>query len=464
MPDGREKAAGPTPHTPETARRSAVSYVDPFRDPAGMARITNEERAILRKVNQRIAAKPSLNDVMNYLFDETQDLIPCDRISLAFIEEDGRRVVEHHVRANYEPLLLTAGYSEDLRGTSLDAVLKAGMPRIVGDLEQYARDHADSRSTALLVAEGARSNLTCPLVVEGRIVGFMFRSSRAKNTYTRRHVELQMSITERLSQAVEKAWRIEQLEQVNRAYMEMLGFVSHELKSPVASMVTDAQIVRDGYLGEVNPEQERKLERLIAKGEYLLELVREYLDLARVEGRELTLSARPNVSVQREIVGPAVEVARNQLEEQDMRLELDLDQTPLLLVDCDPALLRIVMVNLLGNAVRYGRHGGLIRVRVRADHRSFVFSVWNEGPGFSTAERSRLFRRFSQLGTPSTSGRKGTGLGLYNAWRIVQLHNGRIRARSLQGQWAEFVVEIPQPPTSALGPDLSHENLFLDSD
>jgi signal transduction histidine kinase len=463
MPDGREKAVGPVPHTPETARRSAVSYVDPFRDPAGMARITNEERIILRKVNQRIAAKPSLSDVMDYLFDETQDLIPCDRISLAFIEEDGRRVVEHHVRANYEPLLLTAGYSEDLRGSSLDAVLKAGMPRIVGDLEQYVRDHPNSRSSALLVAEGARSNLTCPLVVEGRVVGFMFRSSRQKNAYTRRHVELQMSITERLSQAVEKAWRIEQLEQVNRAYMEMLGFVSHELKSPVASMVTDAQLLRDGYLGEVAPDQRRKLERLIAKGEYLLELVREYLDLARVEGRELTLASRPNVSVRREIIEPAIEVARTQLEEQNMRLELDLDQTPLLLVDCDPALLRIVMVNLLGNAVRYGRPDGLVRVRVRADHRSFVFSVWNEGPGFSTAERSRLFRRFSQLGTPSTSGRKGTGLGLYNAWRIVQLHNGRIRARSLQGEWAEFVVEIPQPPTVALGPDLSHESLFLDS-
>jgi signal transduction histidine kinase len=245
--------------------------------------------------------------------------------------------------------------------------------------------------------------------------------------------------------------------------MEMLGFVSHELKSPVASMVTDAQILRDGYLGELAPDQRRKLERLIAKGEYLLELVREYLDLARVEGRELTLSSRPNVSVEREIIEPAAEVVRNQLEEQEMRLELDFDQTPRLLVDCDPSLLRIVMVNLLSNAVRYGRHGGLVRVRVRADHHSFVFSVWNEGPGFSAAERSRLFRRFSQLGTPSTSGRKGTGLGLYNAWRIVQLHNGRIRARSLQGEWAEFVVEIPQPPAGTLGPDLSHESLFLDA-
>jgi signal transduction histidine kinase len=452
---------GPKPHTPETARRAAVSYVDPFRDPAGVSRMTAEESATLRKVNQRIAAKPSLSDVMDYLFDETQDLIPCDRISLAFMEEDGRRVVERHVRASYAPLLLEAGYAEDLRGTSLEAVLKSGMPRIIGDLEQYVADHPRSRSSALLVGEGARSNLTCPLLVEGRVVGFMFRSSRTKNLYTRRHVELQMSLAERLSQAVEKAWRIEQLEQVNNAYMEMLGFVSHELKSPVASMVTDARLVADGYLGEVNAEQKRKLERLISKGDYLLELVREYLDLARVEGRELTLSSRPNVSVTREIVEPAVEVVRNQIAEQGMRLELDLHQTPRLLVDCDPALLRIVLVNLLGNAVRYGRSGGLVKVKARSGTSGFSLSVWNEGPGFSTAERSRLFRRFSQLGTPSTSKRKGTGLGLYNAWRIVQLHNGRIRARSVQGDWAEFIIDIPQPPENGLGRDLTPEHIFL---
>ena len=70
-----------------------------------------------------------------------------------------------------------------------------------------------------------------------------------------------MAITERLSQAVEKAWRIEQLEEANNAYSQMLAFVSHELKSPVASIVTDAQLLSQGYLGEVSAEQKAKLER-----------------------------------------------------------------------------------------------------------------------------------------------------------------------------------------------------------
>ena len=127
----------------------------------------------------------------------------------------------------------------------------------------------------------------------------MFRSSREPHVYDQHHVELQMALTDRLSQAVEKAWRIEQLTAANRAYIEMLGFVSHELKNPVASMVTDARLIAEGYLGAVDAKQKEKLGRLIKKGEYLLDLVREYLDLARVEGDELQLTLALRGAVRR---------------------------------------------------------------------------------------------------------------------------------------------------------------------
>ncbi len=267
-------------------------YFDLYRDPTGIKPLSAAERAVLHLVNQRVAALPTLDDVIDLLFERTADIFPFDRLGLSFVEEDGRRVVSRYVRAAYDHTLLNQGYSEDLRGSSLETVLSRGTPRIIDDLEDYLAAHPASRSTRLLVREGVRSSLTCPLIVEGRVVGFMFRSSRAPHAYVQHHVELQMALTERLSQAVEKAWRIEQLEAANRNYIEMLAFVSHELKNPVASMVTDARLLRDGYLGELEQVQVAKLERLIAKGEYLLDLVREYLDLARVEGGELRLDLR----------------------------------------------------------------------------------------------------------------------------------------------------------------------------
>jgi signal transduction histidine kinase len=113
-------------------------------------------------------------------------------------------------------------------------------------------------------------------------------------------------------------------------------------------------------------------------------------------------------------------------------------------VACDPGLLQIVLVNLLGNSVKYGREGGLIRARLEDHPDRIVASVWNEGPGFPPSERSRLFRKFSRLQSPALMAQKGTGVGLYTAWRIVHLHGGRMDASSQEGAWAEFSFDVPK--------------------
>jgi len=429
-------------------KNGTTSYVDPYRDPQGLRPLTAEERTILRAVNQRIAAKPGLDDVINYLFDETQALIPCDRMSFAFVEEDGRRVTSHFTRAAYEPILLRKGYSEDIHGSSLQHVLETSTPRIIGDLQEYLGQHPRSRSTRLLLKEGVRSSLTCPLQVEGRVVGFMFRSSREVNKYTRKHVELQMSITERLSQAVEKAWRIEQLELANRAYFELLGFVSHELKSPIASLVTDARLLTGGYFGELEQPQKERVEKMAHKGELLLDLIREYLDLSQVEGGELVLHPHPNVRVADDIILPVVDLLATQFHTHDLKLTTEVEPADAV-VECDPALLRIALSNFLGNAAKYGKPGGNVRITAKRPENELSVSVWNEGPGFARDQRGKLFRKFTRLSSPELKKRRGTGLGLYNAWRIIELHNGRVAADSEEGAWAEFSFVIPQPLKAA---------------
>ncbi|MBE0528457.1 MAG: HAMP domain-containing histidine kinase, partial [Thermoleophilia bacterium] len=282
-------------------------------------------------------------------------------------------------------------------------------------------------------------------------------------TYGPNHIELQMAISERLSQAVEKAWRIEQLEEANYAYTQMLGFVSHELQSPVASMVTDARILSQGYLGDLTPEQRAKVLSMERKGQYLLSLVREYLDLARVEGGELRLAPRSRVDVMEEVVAEAVDLVRPQADAHGIHLMICMPSPDLPLVCCDPTLLRVVTVNLLDNAIKYGNEGGDIRVKaeVTVDEKSgerLRISVWNSGPGFSHGQQNKLFRRFSRLDDPAFKSLRGTGVGLYNSWRIVQLHKGRITAESEQGQWAEFSFEIPAGAECAKPPVVDSES------
>jgi signal transduction histidine kinase len=406
-----------------------------------------EEQAVLDLINQKIAAAATLDHLMDFLFDTIRDLYPCDRIGLSFLEDDGRRVAAHWTRALYEPIYLKKGYSEDISQSSLRTVLESGSPRIIYDLGEYLRDHPRSFSSSLLVKEGVRSSMTCVLAVEDRPVGMVFLSSRTPHSYTPYHVKLWQAIAERLSQAVEKAWRIEQLSAANQAYTEMLGFVSHELKNPVASMITDARVLSQGYLGPMDPKHIDKLEKLIKKGEYLLDLVRNYLDLARVEGGDLKVDPK-RVDLIAEILEPAIDIALPQLQEKHQVLER-VYVAPMLEVEVDPALLKIVLVNFVENASKYGNQAGVIRVRVEQAQSGFLVGVYNEGPGWPPEERTKLFRKFSRLQTPELRTRKGTGVGLYTSWRIVHLHGGRIDAHSEHGRWAEFTLEIPQPGPTA---------------
>lgn len=402
-----------------------------------------EEQAILDLINQKIAAAASLDQLMDFLFDTVRELYPCDRIGLSFIEEDGRRVAAHWTRALYEPIYLKKGYAEDISQSSLRTVLESGSPRIIYDLEEYFREHPRSFSSSLLVKEGVRSSMTCVLAVEGRAVGLIFLSSRMAHSYTPYHVRLWQAIAERLSQAVEKAWRIEQLTAANQAYTEMLGFVSHELKNPVASMITDARVLAQGYLGPMEPKQVEKLEKLIKKGDYLLDLVRNYLDLARIEGSELKLNPK-KVDLISEVVEPSIDLVMPQFQEKQQVLERAYVASTFD-VEMDPSLLKITLVNFLGNASKYGNRNGMVRVRVEKQSNGFLVGVYNEGPGWPPEERTKLFRKFSRLQTPELRTRKGTGVGLYTSWRIVLLHGGRIDAQSEHGHWAEFTLEIPQP-------------------
>lgn len=423
---------------------ATVQYVNPARaaTPAA-AGLSDSERVLLTEIERRVAAQVSTEAIIDFLFEATHDLSPCDRVSIAFTEEQGHRLVAYYTRSTYQPTALNRGYAEDLRQSSLAAVLDAGQVRIIHDLEAYAADHPDSRSTRLLLEEGVRSSLTCPLVVDRRIVGVLFRSARKPHAYTAVHARLHGAIGESLAPAVEKTYRIERLEQCNRAYLEMLMFVGHELKSPIAALLTSAQLLRDGYLGDLNDKQTDAVKRLVGRGRHVLELVQDYLELAEIEQGTLRLTPRADVDLERDVFAPVFETLQPQLQASRMTLAIDAPEDTRA-VEVDPQLLRVAVTSLLSNALRFGFEGGEIRLGAARGRGNLEIHVWNTGPGFEPGDRAKLFRKFSRLGAPA-AGSRGTGVGLYTVWRLIHLHGGHVDARSEPGEWAEFICEIPQP-------------------
>lgn len=233
----------------------------------------------------------------------------------------------------------------------------------------------------------------------------------------------------------------------NRAYRETLGFVTHELKSPLASIVLGIGALREGLLGPLTPEQESVLRSAADSAEYLRSTIANYLNLNRIEEGALELSPR-EVRFRADVVAPIVARFAKLADGNRMRLHLEVPED--LSGVCDPALTGSVFQNLVSNALKYGSPGGEIRIRggPAPDGQGVRFEVWNEGPGFDPAAAERLFEKFTRLGVGRDT-RSGTGLGLFVSEQIVRRHGGRIWAESEPGSWARFLFELPARPPAA---------------
>jgi hypothetical protein len=395
----------------------------------------------------------SLFEVLDVIYETMRQIIPFDRLSAAFYNEETGLVVSRWVRSEVEVLRVGKGYWAELKGSSLEPILRTGQPRIINDLERYLAAHPDSRNTQDILKDGVISNLTCPLMAGARPIGFLFFGSRRANTYDRAHIDTFLAVAESLSLAVEKVKYIDDLAEAKRNYAQILYFVAHELKSPLSAIATVGHTLLGGYLGNLTPQQAERVQRMVAGSNYLIHLVSDYLDLSQIETGEMPYHPLPAVELVEEVVRPVVDMQAPAAANRDMKIETDLEY---LNAPCDPNLLRVVFNNLLGNAVKYGREGGAILVRLvrRAffdytdagqRQRSYwaVFSVHNEGVGFSPEQKQRLFARFQRLHHPEHKGVTGSGLGLYISRQIVLKHGGEITADSQAGQWAEFRFRIP---------------------
>ncbi len=250
------------------------------------------------------------------------------------------------------------------------------------------------------------------------------------------------------SAALQKTYT--EAEEKNRAYLEMLGFVTHELKSPLASIVFAIGSLRDRILGPLNADQQALLKAASISADYLRDTIANYLNLSRIEEGEMKLHLA-EVRFCPDLIEPLLSRLTDLASDRGMRIVCDVPTD--MVGACDPGLVASVFQNLLSNAIKYGREGGEISVAAQPDDdgRSLRFSVWNEGEGFERGAGEKLFQKFSRLTSGGDDTKSGTGLGLFVSQRIIARHGGRIWAESEPGRWAEFIFTLPVAPEQPQG-------------
>lgn len=254
----------------------------------------------------------------------------------------------------------------------------------------------------------------------------------------------------------------EEAEIASRTKTEFLSRLGDELRVPLNAIVGFAQMLASHRGAEGGPRttkadslvQQQGLAQIRQAGWQLLDMVSDVLDLSRLEAGTLKLALRPVALA--EPVQQALEMLAPALQQAGVTVELSL--SPLVQwVQADPQRLRQVLLNLLGNAVKYNRPQGRILVRSRPDGLGeVVLEVQDTGMGLSPAQISELFVPFHRLGRNETDARqRGTGIGLVISRRLVALMNGELDVSSRVGEGSVFSLRLHRParePEAGQGP------------
>ncbi|HTV23886.1 MAG TPA: ATP-binding protein [Polyangiaceae bacterium] len=231
----------------------------------------------------------------------------------------------------------------------------------------------------------------------------------------------------------------ERLEQLDRFKSEFFANITHELKTPLTLILAPLGLMLDGQLGAVSDEQRSTLAAMQRSGVKLSRLIGDLLDLSKLEESRLRLRVE-----QHDLVAHLDGLIR-QIEPLAERKRLRLSfQADVARVDvwCDIERLERVFLNLLSNATKFTLVGGSIQVRLCDEGGAVRVDVSDDGVGFPSELRDEVFRRFVQADMPSTRRFGGAGLGLALAKELVELHGGRIWARSAPGEGATFSVRL----------------------
>ncbi len=302
---------------------------------------------------------------------------------------------------------------------------------------------AVTRADLEVLREQVGGYLCLPLRAHGRTLGAMSFVAKRGARFSTGDVSLAEEIARHASLAIDNARLYGELQETDRRKDEFLAMLGHELRNPLAAVVTTARNMLRHE--SVTPEETRRMAEIVERqGARLVRLVDDLLDVSRVTRGKVTLQRR-HVSLG-DVIARAVESTRPLAEARAHRLLVS-SAAESIAVDGDPARLEQVVVNLLANAAKYTPQGGTIEVELGTVGDDAIVRVRDTGAGIPREHLQRIFSPFTQLDTTPDRTDRGLGIGLALARSIVELHGGSIAAHSDgPGHGSEFVVRLPRAP------------------
>ncbi len=358
-------------------------------------------------------------------------------------------------------LMLFAGVAAVILGAAF-RVTRGGRRATATPLEDFARS-ANRQAALRRVEPVAMAYPDAPYEVWIVFRAFNQLAVQLQGTYAmlrQTNKDLDRRVVERTAEA-EAARR--QAEAANQSKTDFLAMTSHEIRTPLNAIIGLADSLTDSVR---EPVAQARLRTIRSSGQRLMTVVNDLLDLSRVEAGKLDLCRAP-LEV-RTLVGEVRALFALRAGQQGLWLKIELETEQPLWIEADDARLQQVLINLVGNALKFTRTGG-VTLRVKQESAGaevgLRFAVIDTGPGIPADQQARLFQPYVQLPGAAQSPIPGTGLGLSICRRLVDLFGGTLAVRSEAGAGAEFYFSfraarapapavVPPPRAETAGPAL----------
>ncbi len=309
-------------------------------------------------------------------------------------------------------------------------------------------------------AGGALEARLCDAVAG--ILGQMLQTAFAAWVTSQMHLAVSEQAHHELThQNAELERAVEQLRQLDKLKSNFLATVSHELRTPLTSVIGFSELLLEGLAGELLPEQREYVQTIFGRGEELLSLITQLLEMSQLEGGSVRLSLHAHAVP--DLVARAVEAVRLSAERAGVRVRVAPLAVPGVVADGEK--IQRVLVNLLGNAIKFTPAGGEVTVEAcmapirrpfqeetlfgEEDPDAVRISVRDTGIGMAPDQLARVFEAFYQVDSSPTRAHGGAGLGLSIVRNLVVAHGGEVWAESEPGRGTTVCFTLPVASAAA---------------
>ena len=326
------------------------------------------------------------------------------------------------------------------------------------DVAAIYRERGETWAQMALEA-GYRYAIATPLPLQGQSIGAFILYDDKPHQVTSRDTFLLSTAAIQAAMAIQNALLFAEikdknaaLERVNHLKSQFLATVTHELRTPLHSIISYGALILEGFLdGELTQEQEEHIQFMVGRAEDLSRLVDEMLDLSKIEADRLEVKVEPLAL--EPCLKEVVAQLRPMANDRELYLNIEVPD-PLPMALGDSHRIRQIAINLVSNALKFTEKGGVtIRCLPLDSYDMLRISVQDTGIGISPAALDYIFEAFRQADGSTTRRFGGTGLGLTIAKKLIELQGGEVAVESIPGQGSTFSFTLPLAPLDQESPN-----------